>query len=136
MSCERRDQDLLLLTHGELSGLRRPLLEAHLRRCPRCQEQRDRYAAASAAVAGALRGDALPAWRSRADQPAVTLPDSLRWAIVAAVVLLLGTATAAAVVWLPEMAAEKRPAPVHAGTLMNDASCGSCHATLPANHPK
>jgi hypothetical protein len=136
MSCERRDQDLLLLTHGELSGLRRPLLEAHLRRCPRCQEQRDRYAVASAAMAGVLRGDALPPWQSRAERPPVVLSDSLRWAIVAAVVLLMGTATAAAVVWLPELAPERRAAPIHAGTFTSDTSCGSCHANLPANHPK
>ena len=62
MHCTERDYEILMLQHGELSGLRRLLLCRHLVRCPRCQEKRDGYAAVSRHIAGVVRGGDQSAW--------------------------------------------------------------------------
>lgn len=61
---ERHEQNLLLFAHGGLSPLRRGLVEAHLRICPRCREERDRLLGVSGLIAGAVRAEAgLSSWR-------------------------------------------------------------------------
>jgi anti-sigma factor RsiW len=140
MSCESRNQDLLLLAHGELGGLRRALLERHLRRCPRCQEQKARYGAVSRAMAAAVRGDALPAWSvpASAREPERARSGALRWALITVLALLLGVAVAGTATWLPEQR-DRRDAvgPAHSKLMPigQDESCARCHSNLPANHP-
>lgn len=51
-SCEHRDQDLLLLVHGELPWWRRAATRWHLRGCSACRERHERYVALSAHFAG------------------------------------------------------------------------------------
>lgn len=60
--CEDLDQDLLLLEHDALSGPRRWRAQAHLRRCPRCQERREHFARVSRLMAGAIREPDLKPW--------------------------------------------------------------------------
>lgn len=68
-TCEDLDQDLLLLEHDALgSGPRRWRVEAHLRRCPRCQERRENLGRVSILVAGAIREPDLPLWPPAAAQ--------------------------------------------------------------------
>ncbi len=55
MTCRARDQDLLLLAHGALPAPRRLLTELHLRRCRQCRDRQRQLAAASVALAGAIR---------------------------------------------------------------------------------
>jgi len=55
MNCTNRDQDILLLEHGALSGMRRWATERHLRVCPRCQERREQQARLSRLVGAAVR---------------------------------------------------------------------------------
>ena len=55
MSCDARDQNLLLLIHGELPLLQQSLTKMHLRRCPRCRERQEQLCAVSHLLAGALR---------------------------------------------------------------------------------
>lgn len=62
MTCEERDQDLLLLTHGELAPLRRLITQRHLLKCSRCRERQARFAVVSAGIQGALRPDLPPRW--------------------------------------------------------------------------
>lgn len=49
------DQNLLLLTQGELCGFARWRVRAHLRRCAACRERHAALARASHLVAGAIR---------------------------------------------------------------------------------
>ena len=55
MQCSERDQDILLLQHGELNGWRRYATLNHLRTCPRCQEKADKYRDVSRHIAHAFR---------------------------------------------------------------------------------
>lgn len=64
VTCEDLDQDLLLLEHDALSGPRRWRAQAHLRRCPRCQERREHFARVSCLMAGAIREPDLRPWVS------------------------------------------------------------------------
>jgi len=65
MSCYDRDQDVLLLVHGELSGPRRLLTQWHVRRCPGCCERHERLHRVSGLMAGAIRSDdGLPTWHT------------------------------------------------------------------------
>ncbi|HEU4753266.1 MAG TPA: hypothetical protein VFU47_09155 [Armatimonadota bacterium] len=135
MSCHGRDQDLLLLAHGELGGIRRALTEAHARRCPRCQDQKERYLALSGAMATALRGTELAAWRPRAVAAPPARPAAmLRWVALAAI-LLLTTAAVAALTWGPEFPVGG-PSSSPRGEAAGSAACGNCHATLPVGHPR
>ena len=55
LKCEDRDQDLLLLVHGELSLLQRGRTLLHLRRCPRCRERQEQLSTVSHLLAGVIR---------------------------------------------------------------------------------
>lgn len=55
MQCSERDQDILLLQHGELNGWRRYATLNHLRTCPCCQEKADKYRDVSRHIANAFR---------------------------------------------------------------------------------
>jgi anti-sigma factor RsiW len=136
MTCAGRDQDLLLLTHGELGAARRTFLEAHLRRCPRCREQRERFSILSRAAAGAIRGSDLPAWTpSPRDRRAPASP-VLRWSVAAALILVLALVTASAALWLPELSTSRKSRQPNSAVLpVENSNCGSCHSTLPAGHP-
>ena len=57
MHCTERDQDLLLLQHGELSPWHAFWVERHLHTCPHCQEKQNEFARTSLLVAGAIRQD-------------------------------------------------------------------------------
>ena len=112
---ERHEQDLLLFAHNGLPTPHRWLMEAHLRICPRCREERDRLLSVSRLMAGAVRADAgLPPWRPQAI-PSGPSPARLRpspraaftrplpaWAIALVLALLLaGASVAAALVYGP-----------------------------------
>jgi len=71
MNCTNRDQDILLLEHGALSGMRRWATERHLRVCPRCQERREQQIRLSRLVGAAVR-EAGPDLRSLYGVGAVT----------------------------------------------------------------
>ena len=62
MTCLSRDQDLLLLAHGELSLPRRIVTQAHLRRCASCRERYRQLAGASHALAGVARDPLATPW--------------------------------------------------------------------------
>src|SRR5690242_11961799 len=64
MDCHDRDQDLLLLTHDELSWQHRWIILAHLRTCRRCRERRAKLQRISAALAVVIRAPDVPPWRS------------------------------------------------------------------------
>ncbi|MBD0275696.1 MAG: hypothetical protein ICV73_27680, partial [Acetobacteraceae bacterium] len=55
MNCSERDQDILLLEHDALGGVRRWSTERHLRNCPRCQERREQHARVSRLVGATVR---------------------------------------------------------------------------------
>ncbi|HZT43434.1 MAG TPA: zf-HC2 domain-containing protein [Chthonomonadaceae bacterium] len=91
MNCTDRDQDLLLLAHGELSPLRRLRLLAHLRRCPRCRARQASLAGVSAALAGAIRPPGKGPW----SPPSMAVPSGGLsvlglWLLVLMVVGVLG----------------------------------------------
>ena len=72
MHCNGRDQDILLLHHGELAPWHALLVRYHLRSCVHCQEHFTEMARVSGLVAGAIRQDAgLPAFAMRGDPYAV-----------------------------------------------------------------
>ena len=80
------DENILLLTHGELSAWRSLWAQWHLRRCPQCQARYAAFAQASAAVAAELRGPDAAPWHPAA--PAVSLRSGIV-ALAAAVTLLI-----------------------------------------------
>ncbi len=61
MTCNEREQDLLLWVHQELPPTRRLLTEFHLRRCTTCQQQVEKMRRLSRAVASNLREPHTPA---------------------------------------------------------------------------
>jgi anti-sigma factor RsiW len=99
MTCHDRDQDLALLVHDELHGLRRLLTQAHLRGCPRCQEKRAQYQSVSGLLASAIRGETMPPFRRRVPPPASPLPglQHLSWQVAATLLLALAAAAAVGV---------------------------------------
>ena len=62
MTCENRDQDLLLLAHGELPLSRRLRVRIHLRRCTACQQRYQRWLSASTALAAVLHKPGAQGW--------------------------------------------------------------------------
>ena len=62
MTCYDREQDLLLLLHGELPPLRRRLLLAHLSRCSRCRQHKEKLSDVCSLIAGAIRAPDMPPW--------------------------------------------------------------------------
>jgi anti-sigma factor RsiW len=62
MSCANKDQDILLLVHGELPLLRRLILQAHLSQCRVCKRRMDEFTAASHHIAAAVRDPRMQAW--------------------------------------------------------------------------
>ncbi|MGO8672886.1 MAG: anti-sigma factor family protein [Capsulimonadaceae bacterium] len=65
MICANRDQDILLLAHGELSVVRRLLVQIHLHGCPRCRERAMEFSAVSRRIAAAIRPADGPGWSMR-----------------------------------------------------------------------
>lgn len=65
MKCFERDQDILLMVHGELPVLRKYVVASHINRCPRCQEKRSEFSRVSKQIASAIRSSnrALPKWQ-------------------------------------------------------------------------
>src|SRR5690348_17098531 len=94
MTCDERDQDLLLLSHGELPRMRRLMTLAHLYTCPRCRQRQAHFDQISAAMAQTIRGQDLPHWRplSRPPAPRATVGAGawLRTASLAILIVLLG----------------------------------------------
>ena len=107
MRCSDREQDILLLHHGALSPFRRARLEAHLRGCPHCREQRERFSAVSGLIAGAIRSGDLPAWQPAAAGRAPEYSSRgvrlgrlvTRPALVLSLAFLIATMSIAAMVW-------------------------------------
>lgn len=62
MTCDERDQELLLLAHGALSLPRRLVVRAHLRQCAACRERYERMAQVSSALSAALAPPAQRPW--------------------------------------------------------------------------
>lgn len=62
MTCDRRDQELLLLAHGALSLPRSLAVRAHLRRCDFCRQRYTRLAQVSSTLAGALSAANTTPW--------------------------------------------------------------------------
>lgn len=89
MNCTNGDQDLLLLAHGELSPLRGTIVQAHVSRCPRCQERMEQFVAVSRHVARAVRGTNSAVW-TFPQRPARRRSRALLW-------IPIGVALAAAV---------------------------------------
>lgn len=58
MGCEERDQDLLMMAHGELSWSARLRLTVHLLHCVNCRERYAQFVAVSSALARAIRDPA------------------------------------------------------------------------------
>lgn len=62
MTCEKRDQDLLLLAHGELSLARRLLVQAHLIHCSSCRRRVKRLLTVSTALSTVLHSLGSVSW--------------------------------------------------------------------------
>jgi len=77
MKCRGQEEELLLLYHGEVSGLRRWLLERHVYTCPRCQERLEEFSSVSALVAASIREPDLKTWIPPANSYAGTAPASI-----------------------------------------------------------
>ena len=101
MNCEDRNQDLLLLAHGELGGIRKALVEQHLRRCARCQERRQRYGVLSSVIAGEIRPRQMAPWAPHAASPDSAPLTARRLALCVALAILLAVAATAGAVWSP-----------------------------------
>lgn len=129
MSCQHREQDVLLLVHDELRGIRRLLTEAHLRHCPRCQEQKARYTSVSRSLASVLRAPGSPRWVPPGAARALPeVAEGIRWPLVLSLVLLLTALTVGTLIGLPPAAALLgRPAFLPAG-----GGPASCHDPAPA----
>ncbi|MBC8142091.1 MAG: hypothetical protein H7Y38_11700 [Armatimonadetes bacterium] len=66
MHCTERDQEILLLQHGELGAWQAFWVERHIAFCPHCQEKQREFAQTSLLLAGAIRQDGgLPAFAMR-----------------------------------------------------------------------
>ncbi len=66
MHCTERDQEILLLQHGELGAWQRFRVRRHIAFCPHCQEKQREFAQTSLLLAGAIRqGGNLPAFALR-----------------------------------------------------------------------
>jgi len=66
MHCTERDQEILLLQHGELGAWQTFWVQRHLAFCPHCQEKQREFAQTSLLLAGAIRQDGgLPAFAMR-----------------------------------------------------------------------
>ena len=94
MTCDERDQELLLLAHGALSLPRRLIAQAHLQRCAACRKRYNRLMQVSSALSAALGTPARipwsPAWKS-AGSRGVTLGG---WLLaVSSLLLIVLTAT-------------------------------------------
>lgn len=84
MHCTERDQEILLLQHGELGAWQRFWVERHLAFCPHCQEKQREFAQTSLLLAGAIRQDGgLPAFALRGGSRFVS--GALRPALLATV---------------------------------------------------
>jgi len=77
------DENILLLTHGELSAWPALWTQGHLRRCPQCQARYAAFARTSAVLAAELRDPKGTPW-----QPAAPLI-SLRFVMVSLTAFLL-----------------------------------------------
>ena len=119
MTCRARDQDLLLLAHGALPAPRRLLTELHLRRCQQCQDRQRQLAAASAALAGAIRDPGQARWRLPHPQPALIH----LWSVI--LVMLVGLVIVFGVIQIREHGAAAGPGLRHA------APAGGCRPDLP-----
>jgi anti-sigma factor RsiW len=125
MPCEDRDENLLLLAHGELPALRRGLTRLHLNRCPRCRERQEQLEAVSRVLAGALWRTTAPGGPSapaaRLTQPAGMAARRPSPAIVVALAVLLSLMALAGV--LRFAATHDGPAPRAAQPAGADDGC-------------
>ena len=72
MHCTERDQEILLLQHGELSPWQAFWVKLHLTSCPHCQERQAEQARISRLVAGAIRQEGnLPPFSFRGETGAL-----------------------------------------------------------------
>lgn len=134
MSCDDRNQDLLLLAHGELGGIRRALMEQHLRHCARCQARRRQLGVLSSLIAGEVRPHEMPAWTPRAAHLESTSISAQRLALCVALAILLAVAATAGAVWSPPSWWSFAPWSRQSQTL--DTSCQSnAPANIPINPP-
>src|SRR5579859_2628420 len=69
--CLERDQDLLLLVHGELSWPRHLLTRAHLCGCTLCRQRRAQFQWVSQALARAIGGRGVSSERASRLRPSV-----------------------------------------------------------------
>lgn len=60
VACDRRDQDLLFLSHGLLGGLRQMFTRSHLRKCDACRNRVATFGAAERALRLAFDAPARP----------------------------------------------------------------------------
>lgn len=58
--CQGRDEALLMLAHGQLTGWQALIVRSHAARCPDCRARLKRYGALSGALASALASPAGP----------------------------------------------------------------------------
>jgi anti-sigma factor RsiW len=69
MMCITRDQDILLLAHGELSLRRRIRTQAHLRHCASCRERYRQLENTAHTLAGMVRGPLAAPWSPALNNP-------------------------------------------------------------------
>lgn len=97
MICHDRDQDLLLLSHEALPAWRRLLAEAHLRRCPRCQERFQQYQTVSRSLSLTLAAPGRPVWSAPIrPRPLAAARAQVRWALALSLLLLVAAIGVAA----------------------------------------
>ncbi len=149
-SCERREPDVLLHAHGHLTGIRRVMLEDHLRSCHRCRARWARWSVERIALrrqlgpAPRLGNETSPllsavACRVRREpqepvdekqQRQIMVPRHV--AVVAFTLLAtLGAVASAAysLGYLPQNQTRNLP------SAPSSDQCGSCHQQVPTGHP-
>lgn len=94
MSCTKRDPDILLLAHGELSGWGALALKWHLRRCASCRKRYQEWTQASASLANTLREPGQIPWQPAArHRPPVSAVTRLSLILLGGVLLLFSAIT-------------------------------------------
>ncbi len=89
MTCDTREQELLLLAHGELPLLRRFAVRQHVARCPACRERYARLSLVSALLAGGVRGPESPLWSPALNRAGAGMGQPVRAARIALLILAL-----------------------------------------------
>ena len=122
MTCDARDQKLLLLAHNQLTPMARLATLAHVRNCAKCSARQARLGAVSQQIAGSLRPSGLAPWQPAPPSGLLgTLSLSMKLMLLTAL-LMIALTSAIVVTNIERARGHQAPAP---GTF------GPCRPDLP-----